>query len=256
MDKERFQQACQAVLQEGKRDGGIGTLAEKSIHAVLKHYYEPYADSHEMKVGGCVADIIGENGVIEIQTRQFSRLRAKLEAFLPAAHVTVVYPVILRKRLNWIDPLSGELASQGKFFRTGTLYSLFPELYRIKSFLRDPRLSFRVVALEAEEYRLLNGNGPQKRNKAEKVDKIPTALLDELILESPQDFLRWIPESCPEIFTSKEFAKHARISVSLAQVTLNVLTELQVVIRCGKEKRSILYCRAEFLTQNTLFPQD
>ena len=70
-----------------------------------------------------------------------------------------------------------------------------------------------------------------------------TALLDELVFDSCKEFSRWIPESCPELFISKDFARHAKISVSLAQTTLNVLTETETVVRCGKEKRSILYRR-------------
>ena len=42
-------------------------------------------------------------------------------------------------------------------------------------------------------------------------------------------------------YSSKEFAKAAGISVSLAQVTLNVLYELKVVKRIGKKGNAFLY---------------
>ena len=79
MDALRFAKACEEAEQASPSDKGIGTLSEKTLHAVLKRYYEPYGDNHEVKIGGYVADIVGEHGIIEIQTRNFDRLRKKLE---------------------------------------------------------------------------------------------------------------------------------------------------------------------------------
>ena len=84
------------------------------MHAALKSYYEPEFESREVKVGGCVADIVGENGIIEIQTRRFDRLGRKLDAFLEAARVTVVYPVVPKRGLCWVDPETGEIFEKRK----------------------------------------------------------------------------------------------------------------------------------------------
>ena len=67
MDKELFINACKS----DKCKKGIGTLSEKTLHSVLKNYFEPFSENHEIKIGNYVADIVGENGIIEIQTRQF-----------------------------------------------------------------------------------------------------------------------------------------------------------------------------------------
>ena len=40
-----------------------------------------------------VADIYKDGEIIEIQTRQFNRMRGKLQAFLPLYPVTIVYPI-------------------------------------------------------------------------------------------------------------------------------------------------------------------
>ena len=79
MDQRDFVAAKEAAL----RDSGIGTLGEKSVHAVLKAAYEPHGENREVAVGGYVADILGEDGIMEIQTRALWRLREKLQAFLP-----------------------------------------------------------------------------------------------------------------------------------------------------------------------------
>lgn len=98
MDRNRFQQACMQARESLHGQNGIGTLGEKTLHAALKAYYEPDAESHEIKIGRYIADIVGENGIIEIQTRSFDKLRKKLEAFLSVAHVSVVYPVAAVKK--------------------------------------------------------------------------------------------------------------------------------------------------------------
>ena len=96
MDKQRFINALNEVQSGEQMQNGIGTLHEKTMHAVLKKYFEPYSDNHETKIGEYVADIVGEHGIIEIQTRAFERLNKKLAAFLEYARTTVVYPVWVR----------------------------------------------------------------------------------------------------------------------------------------------------------------
>ena len=79
-----------------------------------------------------MADIVGENGVIEIQTRQFNKLLKKLEAFLDYCDVTVVYPIPAVKYVRWIDTETGELSEKHKSPRKYTIYEVMPELYKIK----------------------------------------------------------------------------------------------------------------------------
>ena len=52
---------------------------------MLKAAYEPHTENHELSVGGYVADIVGQNGIIEIQTRELWRLKEKLRLFLTYA---------------------------------------------------------------------------------------------------------------------------------------------------------------------------
>ena len=170
----------------------------------------PTAGAHEVSLGGFVADAVGENGIFEIQTRQFQKLRPKLDAFLPVCHVTVVYPVVVRKRLNWIDPQTGEIVQQGRWIRRPGGYSVFAELYRIKPYLSNPNLSVRIAELTAEDYRLLNGFGAQKKRHAEKYDRIPESLEREIALERPADYQCFVPETLPLEFDSALFSKHER----------------------------------------------
>ncbi|MGN0623314.1 MAG: hypothetical protein ACI4JA_05115, partial [Oscillospiraceae bacterium] len=121
MDSIRFDEACKKIINSQREKNGIGTLGEKTLHAVLKNYFEPHTENQEIKVGGYVADIVGENGVIEIQTGNFNKLLKKLERFLEFCNVTVVYPIAATKYLSWMDMDSGEITSRRKSPRRGKI---------------------------------------------------------------------------------------------------------------------------------------
>ncbi len=83
VDEERFARAKNKVIGIKRERQGIGTLSEKTMHAVLKNYYAPDVDMHEIPIENFVADIYTGTEIIEIQTRSFNTMRKKLAAFLP-----------------------------------------------------------------------------------------------------------------------------------------------------------------------------
>ncbi len=240
-DKEAFEEAKKKVIGIDRQRLGIGTLSEKSVHAVLKNYYEPDEDHQEIPIENYVADIYANGEIIEIQTRQFNKLRGKLEAFLPLYQVTVVYPIPKEKWLIWIDEESGELSRKRKSPLKGTPYLAFPELYKIKRFLKDPNLKLKLVLMNMEEYRLLNGWSKDKKKGSSRFDRIPTELVEEVEIGCLQDYFQFVPCELEDSFTSKEFAKAAHIPLSLAQTVLNILYYVEVVTRVGKKGNQYLY---------------
>ena len=137
-DYEAFVNAKDKIIGKAHNNKGIGTLSEKTLHAVLKLYYEPDEDKHEVAMSGYYADIYNDKGIIEIQTRQLNKLRDKLSVFLQDYHVTVVYPLPFNKWLSWVNPDNGEVQGRRKSPRHFTEYDAFYELYKIKSYLRHP----------------------------------------------------------------------------------------------------------------------
>ena len=210
---------------------------EKTLHAALKAHFEPDPTAHEIRVGPYVADIVGEQGIIEIQTAALHRLRGKLDAFLEVAPVTVVYPVARSKWLLWTDPATGETRRR-KSPKTGGFYDALPEFYQIKSLLRRPGLRLVVVLVDMEEHRL---RGTASRKGYTRIERVPLSLAGRLDLQCPADWAAFVPSglACP--FTSKEYAKAARLSVGQAQKALLVLTEVGAVVREGKRGNAILY---------------
>ncbi len=100
VDQARFAAACEWAARHPTP--GVGGLGEKSTHRVLKYYFLPDERCHEQKVGGFVADGLGEEGILEIQSRNLYTLLPKLEAFLEAYPVTVVYPVVVQAQILWL----------------------------------------------------------------------------------------------------------------------------------------------------------
>lgn len=241
MDKEAFEQAKIKVLLKQHEQHGFGTLQEKTVHAVMKLYYEPDIDFHEVPIEGFIADIYTGSRIIEIQNGNFNRLRDKLTAFLPSYPVMVVLPIPHDKWLIWMDEESGELSGRHKSPVTGSVYNAFPELYKIKSFLLHPNLSFAFPLLDMDEYRLLDGWSKDRKRGSNRYDRMPLALFDEIRLERTEDFIQVIPYDLEEHFTVKEFAKAAKIKRELAQITLHVLFSMGLVKHVGKRGREYLY---------------
>ena len=241
MDKKLFIEACDNVIGQQQGLKGIGTLSEKTVHSVLKYYLSPEHLNHEIKVGGFVADICTGKEIIEIQTRNFDKLRRKLESFLCFAPVTVVYPIPSTKWIRWVNPQTGEISPPRKSPKTGTPYSIFPELYKIKPFLVNPNLSFKIVMLNLEEYRFLDGWSQDKKKGSTRSDRIPTELVEELVINNKEDYQLLIPGGLDEEFTVKEYKKASGLPLKVSSTALHVLHYVGAVERIGKKGNAFIY---------------
>lgn len=241
IDEVRFEQTKNKIIGVNRKRQGIGTLSEKTVHAVLKNYYAPDTDMHEIPIEGFVADIYTGSEIIEIQTRSFNAMRRKLEAFLPIYPVTIVYPIPHIKWLSWIDEQTGETSPMRKSPKKGNASQAFMELYKIRPFLTDSNLKFRFALIDMEEYRLLNGWSRDKKKGSDRYDRIPCKFVEEVCIDCREDYMQFIPYDIKEPFTTKEFAQCAKIPVRLAQTMLLILSDLSIVERTGKQGRSYLY---------------
>ena len=229
------------MIDVDRKRSGIGTLSEKTVHAILKNYYEPDEEKQEIPIENYVADIFSDGRIMEIQTRQFNKMRNKLSAFLPLYPVTIVYPIPREKWIIWIDEESGELSRKRKSPAKGNVYLAFIELYKIKMYLKNPNLRVKLVLMDMEEYKLLNGWSRDKKRGSSRYDRIPTELVEEVDITQIEDYMQFVPYDLEEEFTSKEFAKAAHIPVKLAQTVLNILYDIGTVTRTGKKGREYLY---------------
>jgi len=243
MDTEYFNVSRHIVLQRQELAAqGIGTLSEKTVHSTLKQYLSRDLSHQEIPIGSYFADVCLPDGhIYEIQTRQFGNLWAKLDFFLKDHKVTVVYPVTNSNYLRWVTPVTGEITPPKKSTHRGNPLQVFAELYRIRPFLSHPNFSLKIIVMDMEEYRMLDGYGKDKKKRATKCDKFPLNLVMEYDIETPQDYMMLLPQNLPDSFLAKDFAKLAKIPVSLAQTTLLLLTEMGIVARTGKQGRAYVY---------------
>lgn len=236
---EAFLRACREEMAGDRVRGGIGTLGEKTQHAVLKRFFGPGEGSREVRVGPYVADVFGEDGIVEIQTRGFDRLREKLEYFLQAAPVTVVYPVAAVKWLIKVQE-DGTLGARRKSPKRPGACAVLPELYRVKHLLGREGLSFCVPLLEVEEYRLERPQVKVGRKRTACYERMPVSLLD-MVWVRDGNFSPLVPAGLPGEFTAKEFAKPAGLNARGAQVALHVLRTVGAVELAGKRGRAYVY---------------
>lgn len=221
--------------------GGIGTLNEHSLHAFLKEYFEPDASKREIKIGRYVADIANGSSIIEIQTRGFFSLKKKLAFFLREHEVTVVYPVARKKRIIWVAPETGEATCPRKSPKTGGAWEIFYELVHIKDMLCDKNLKFKVVLLDIDEYRSLDGWSRDGKKGSTRLDRVPGEIYKEIQVSGAAGFARLLPENLPEEFTTRNLQECGKMSRTLAARTVSVLRAAGAIRQTGKSGRSKLY---------------
>ena len=238
MDESSFAAACRAVQQTGRADQGVGTLGEKTLHAVLKRMIELDMSRHEVKLGRYTADVFNERGVFEVQTRSRHKLKPKLTALLPYYPVTVVIPVVETKWLLTMDPETGELKDRRKSPKRGKVAGLLPELVYLKPLLKDQNLSFLLVRLEGEELRLPVAG---KRRPVTPLEFAPTRFLGTVTLRTAADYAALLPADLPETFTARTLARALGLPAGQSSAAANVLCYMGAIHRTGAQGKAYLY---------------
>lgn len=223
--------------------GGIGTRKEKILHSILKYTIEPREQYHEVKLLGSICDIRNEEGIFEIQTRGLYRLQKKLDKFLSESPVHIIYPVTKSRILRWLDPATGEMTEGRRITSHGGIFDATEELSGLGAYLTHERLSVHLVFLDIEEYRFLDGFGKDKKKRATRIERIPTAIDSILTLTTLEDYTsRLLPDALrAEPFTQKEYERIIKHKGRTAYEALRLLVAIGALDRVGKEGRALLY---------------
>lgn len=224
---------------------GIGTQSERLIHAALKYYLEPRESCHEVKIGRYTADIYQkETGhIFEIQTRGFERLRGKLGAFLPQHKVTVVFPVVHEKTLSWTDPETGEVSKSRKGPKKGSALEILPEIYRIPEYQLNPNLSFLVMLLNVEEFKLLDGWSRDRKRGAHRLERLPRQIAGAVTISGSEDYKALVPKELAESFTRAEFFRAVKMRERKGGYALTALERAGALEHYENQGRRYLYRR-------------
>jgi len=247
-DNERFSAALGAALSNGETGkgfhGSVGTQNEKLIHATLKNYYVPYSDEQEIRIGSFYADAVSEDGIFEIQTKALYRLKDKLRTFLEYSRVTVVHPVVGEYRTLFVSEDTGEIVDETAPRKQYSKLNIFEELYSIREFLNDEKLSIILVRLKTEKRVYFRGEKPpdmRSRTGRRKclIKQVPLEIIEELKLDIPHDYAVFLPDKLPEKFTKKQLCAAAKESRS--SLRTEVLRTVGVIEKIGEVGKEFIY---------------
>ncbi|MCK5738409.1 hypothetical protein KAH55_04475 [bacterium] len=219
---------------------GIGLRKERSLHAQLKQHLLRPGDQPETRVGSYIVDIVRGNTLIEVQTRNFSAIRFKLEQLLVEHPIELVYPIAVVKQLITIDAETGEELALRKSPKKGKPMDLFQELVRIPELIMHPNFRIRVVMTRVKEIRCDDGAGSWRRKGVSIHDTILEEITREIQIHTPEDLLTFLPPNLPQHFTTADLAKNG-IQKRLAQKMAFCLRKCEVIEVVGKQRNLIIY---------------
>ena len=222
-----------------KSKKSIGTQCESSLHRALKFTYA--GRRTEKEVAGFVADGISAEGeFIEVQTGSFGPLKKKAAQLVRLGRLRIIYPAIVTKYIEVFDA-NGKRAYRRKSPRRGSPWDLFDALVYAPELPLRPGVAIELVLLDASEQRIRDGKGSWRRKGVSIKDRQLLAVHERICLEKPADYLRFIPFTRNEQFTSASLGEKARIRRELAQKTLYVLARLGIIEKTGKKRNALVY---------------
>jgi hypothetical protein len=221
------------------RSKHIGTLREQSLHAEIKQWLAQPGDLLEQAVDGYQIDILRGDLLIEVQTRNFSKLKKKLVNLLETHKVVLVHPIAQTK---WIirKTKRGRVLSKRKSPKTGRLEHLFDELIYIPQLVSHPNLSMLVLLTQEEEIWRDDGKGSWTRKHWSIFDRRLVDVVGSFRLNNRKDFLDLIPASLPHPFSHKQLANAIKAPIWMSRRMSYCLRKMGYLESVGKQGRSLL----------------
>jgi hypothetical protein len=216
-------------------------MTEYSLHSDIKAWYSVLGDKREVKVSdGFVIDVLRENLLIEIQTRNFSAIKKKLNKLVIDNRVRLVYPIAKRKWIVYVTKL-GEIIRQRKSPKRGKLADLFVELVHLSSLVKNENFSFEVLLIEEMELRCNDGNGSWKRKGVSIKDRRLIRVCDRVVFENCLRYLKFLPFELDEYFTNKLLANKLGVPIRLAQKITYCFRKMDLISLVGKKSKEYLF---------------
>jgi hypothetical protein len=219
---------------------GIGTLKENSLHAeIIAHLAHP-GDVLEAEINRYRIDILRGSQIIEVQTRNLSKLTKKVAKVADQYQVEIIFPIHQVKYIHKIDH-RGKTLSIKKSPKKGKLIEVFKELVNAPHLITHPNVSLTVMMIEGEEFWLDDGKGSWRRKKWSIVERKLLAILSQHVYSQPADLLDLLPRSLPPQFTNRQLAENLRISPRLAGKISYTLRNADLIAVIGKNGRANLF---------------
>jgi len=214
---------------------------ERSLHSAVKGWIAEPGDRFEVEVDGFVVDIVRGDLLIEVQTRNFSAIRGKLDALVKKHKVRLVYPIAMRKRIVQVDGASGKPTRRRRSPKRGKLIDVFDELVRIPWLVKDANFELEVLLVEEEEVRCNDGRGSWQRRGISIRDHNLVKVVASATFKGVKDYLSFLPDTLAQPFTSKQLAESLGVSLRLARRMTYSLRGMGALQVAGKAGRALLF---------------
>ena len=221
----------------------IGVLNEKALHAALKDWYALPGDQLEVKVDGYFIDIVRDDLLIEIQTRNFSAIKRKLFDLIGRHPLRLVYPIPREKWIVRQPKESGGSQTRRKSPKRGRVTDLFSELVSFPELLSSPRFSLELLLIQEEEVRCYDGRKGWRRRGWVTEERHLLRVLESHLFQDAADLWGLIPEGLPDEFTTVDLTRVLAVPKRIAQQAAYCLRKADQIDQVGKRGRSHLYVR-------------
>lgn len=217
-------------------------MRESALHAALKTRLAPPGSLVEALVDGMYVDILDSGLVMEVQTRGFSSIRRKLERLLETHDVQLIHPIPAEKWIVLMDA-DGALVHRRKSPRRGRAVDVFCELVSIAHLVDHPRFTLRVLMTSEEDIRRADGAGSWRRKGVSLVERRLLDVVEDRLLQSPEEVAGLLGAELPEEFTSAELRDLAGVSKRAAGQVAYCLRKMGLTQTAGKRGRAYVYAR-------------
>lgn len=223
-----------------KKSFSIGTKNETSLHADIKKFYAGSDGVTEACVDGAIIDIIKDDMLIEIQTKNFSAISKKISELIKRHKVRVVYPIAEKKWIITIDK-NGNRLRKRKSTKNGNPTDIFDELIRMPKLINEDNFSLEIIMVEINEIRCMDGKGSWRRKGMSINDRELIKINSSTIFRCKEDFLKFIPNDIPYEFTTKDFSEYSALAVQKVRKAVYCMKKMGLIKECGKKGNSIIY---------------
>jgi hypothetical protein len=215
-------------------------MGETSLHEAVKRWYAQPGDRLEAWVDGYLIDIVRGNQLIEIQTSNFSAIKAKLEDLIKRHPVKLVHPIAQTKWIVRLD-FRDKRVSKRRSPRRGRVEDLFLELVYIPHLMMEPKFSLETLLVHSEEELIDDGRGSWRRRRWSVHNRRLLDVVGRATFSTPTDFLNLFPATLPEEFTTRELAVSLNSKANIAQKITYSLRHMDIIEIIGKRGRANIY---------------
>lgn len=224
---------------------GIGSLNEKALHSALKDWAARPGDRIEFPVDGYVIDIVRENLLIEIQTRNFSAVRHKLNTLVQTHPIQLIFPVAGQKWIVRLPAEPGQTPSCRKSPKRGSVLQVYEELVSFPELMCHPNFSLHVVIIKEEEVRRFDPKRGWRRRGWTTHERRLREVDQVWKFNDPDDFKCLIPDQLPAKFTTSDLAERLKRPRDFSQKMAYCLNKMNLIHRIGKQGNAFEYARVQ-----------